>query len=130
MDQNLGIVIYEVSVTGRVDCEPPTPSPTGFWVLALKKTGGNSFFENTEVVPDADIDCDTIVANQNKYIVLAEQINESVQVAPEQISTNSQGFKIVEQENEPPCGIQNLGFLFTGISSGNNIFCKETNPFY
>jgi len=129
MDQNLGIVIYEVSVTGRVDCVPPTPSPTGFWILALKKTGGNSAFENTEVVPDADIDCDTIVANKDKYIVFAEQLDGSVQVAPEQISTNSQGFKIIEQDNAPPCGIPNLSFVLNGISSGSNIFCMATTLF-
>ena len=64
------------------------------------------------------------MANKDKYIVITEQLTQSVQVAPEQIATNSQGFKTIEHET-PQCGLKNLTLTFNGNSDGSeNIFIK------
>ena len=93
--------------------------------MALKEAGGNyGSFEDVEVVPDADTTCETIVARRGKYIVIAEQLTQSVQVSPEQIATNSQGFRTVEH-GTPQCGLNNLTLTFNGNSDGSpNIFSK------
>ena len=129
--------IPEITCTNTLSTtQKPTPTsssiaqatPTGgFWILALKEAGGNfGSFEDVEVVPDADtVSCDNIVAKRGKFIVIASQLTQSVQVGPEQIATNSQGFKTVEH-GTPQCGLNNLTLTFNGnVDGSKNIFSKQ-----
>ncbi|MCJ1279375.1 hypothetical protein MMC21_007199 [Puttea exsequens] len=104
-------------------------TPTGgFWILALKEAGGSfGAFEDIEVVPDADTaSCSNIIAKRAKFIVTAVQLTQSVQVGPEQIATNSQGFKTV-QHGTPQCGVTNLTLVYNGNSDGSNNIFKWTD---
>jgi hypothetical protein len=128
MAPNLGIVIFEVTVTGRVDCIPPTPTPSsstpsptttappqptdGFWIV--DQTDSFAGLDENYIVPDSADTC-TKIANPNiafPYQVTVEDGQGNIQDPPKNFVLTADEFSL-SQEFVNMCNIKGLIITMT-----------------
>lgn len=136
MVPNLGIVIFEVTVTGRVDCVPPTPTSTtssaptstppppppqptgGFWIV--DQTDSFVGLEENYIVPDSADSCDKIAFPNVAfpYQVTITDSSNNIHDHPGDFVLTANDFT-ASQEFVNMCNINGLVITFTQDSSDN-----------
>lgn len=147
MAPDLGIVIFEVTLTGQVVCIPPTPtsvaasptsppetspSPTGFFIAGITSSAGGS--ESIVVVPFAQMaNCEDAAANEAEYTVIALDYSHGTFDPPELSASqlpSATDWIVAQQENNngfsQVCGVSGLIIEFSSKgASGENILSKS-----